>query len=102
MLPPVAVRVTFPLVVMGAVELMLRPAVRLMAAARLALPRAVAWLRSELVPAAEKDWLPLRPVRRALLASERLPAVAAICSQWSECIENKYMIVWPKGRMECC
>ena len=76
--PPVAVRLTVPVVVMGAVELMLRPAVRLMAAARLALPRAVAWLRSAVVPAAEKVWLPLRPVRRALLASVRLPAVAAM------------------------
>ena len=75
--PPVAVRLTAPVVVMGAVEVMLRPAARLMAAARLALPRAVAWVRSEVVPAAEKVWLPLRPVSRAVLARVRLPAVAA-------------------------
>ena len=78
MFPALAVRLRFPLVVIAAVELMLRPAERLMAAARLALPRAVAWMRSELVPAAEKVWLPLRPVRRALLARVRLPAVAAM------------------------
>ena len=78
MLPAVALKLTAPLVVMGALEKMERPALRLMAPAKLSFPRATAWIRSELVPRAARLMEPLRPASLALEARVRLPEVAVM------------------------